>query len=61
MQPIELRLRKATTSDGTRYAFLKVWPGVGNTSYGMQQFKAYRDALAWARQTWPKIPVIRDY
>ena len=70
MQPIELRMNKWTEGERakrvslfpqTYYTVDKVWPGIGNVSYGQRSFATARDAIQWAKTEWPGIPLIRNY
>jgi hypothetical protein len=61
MQPIELRVNKAVQHGETYYTVDKVWPGLGNVSFGQLKFMYYRDARKWAEVEWPGIPLIRSW
>lgn len=61
MEPIELRLNKAKTPTGTYYTVDKVWPGVGNVTFGQRLFTTLRDATDWCKREWHGIPLIRNY
>ncbi len=62
MQPIELRINKHPERVGVvYYTITKVWPGVANTGYVAEKFMRYAEAAKWAREHYPKIPLIRSY
>jgi hypothetical protein len=60
MQPIELRLNKASQNSQTFYTIDKVWAGVGNVTFGQRKFMTYLDATRWAKTEWPKVPLLRN-
>jgi hypothetical protein len=63
MQPIELRVNRcpAERFSTVYYTVDKVWPGVGNVSFGQLKFIRYDEAVKWAKTEWPGVPLIRNY
>ena len=62
MQPIELRVNRHPERIGVVfYTIDKVWPGIGNVSFGQLKFIRYDEAVKWAKAEWPGIPLIRSY
>ena len=63
MQPIELRVNSHPTGrfGVVHYTIDKVWPGIGNVSFGQRVFIRYDEAVKWAKTEWPGIPLIRNY
>jgi hypothetical protein len=57
-QPIELRLNRKTQNGVEYYTIDKVWPGVGNVSFGQLKFATVRDATQWVKVEHPKVPLI---
>ena len=62
MHMIELRLNRhpAGRYQVVYYTIDKVWPGIGNITYGQCQFLSYHEAAQWAKTEWPKVPLIRN-
>jgi hypothetical protein len=62
MKPIELRINKHPERVGVvSYTVDKVWPGIGNVSFGQHKFITYAEAVQWAKREWPNVPLIRNY
>ena len=62
MQPIELRINRHPERIGVvSYTITKVWPGIANTGLVAEKFIRYDEATKWAREHYPKTPLIRNY
>jgi len=62
MQPIELRIDRHPCRPGVvSYTIMKVWPGIANTGHVAENFIRYDEAVQWARQHYPTVPLIRNY
>ncbi len=63
MQPIELRVNRhpAERFITVVYTVTKVWPGIANTGLVAEKFIRYDEVTKWAREHYPKVPLIRNY
>jgi hypothetical protein len=43
------------------YTVTKVWPGIANTGLVAEKFIRYDEVTKWAREHYPKVPLIRNY
>lgn len=61
MKPIELRINKVHTNGQVIYTVDRVWPGVGNVSFGNRRFSSRSDAVTWCKTEWPGVPILNSY
>jgi hypothetical protein len=58
MTPIELRLNRHPNGGYTFFTIDRVWPGIGNVTFGGRRFLTSTDARKWARAEYPGVPLI---
>lgn len=60
LQPIELRINKHPNGGYVYYTVDKVYPGIGNVTFGQHKFMTWTDVTAWCNREYPGIPKIRN-